>query len=377
MAPTGVLFVTAGGERGGAETVLLTLLRHLDRDRFRPRVCCLAAGPFETELARVAGVEVVAAPVRGLRHLRSGWRAVARLRELVRARGIALVHSNGTGAHLYGGVAARLERVPAVFHAHDLLDGGWSGQGLVNGVARWLPAAAVVTPSRFLARAVDGLVRAPVHTILNGVEAPGEAAPPAAGRSVVWCGRLQRWKGAHVFLEAAARVRRVRPGTRFVIVGGALFGLETGYVQSLAAQADALGLSDAVRFTGHLDDPAPELAAADLVVHSAIRPEPFGLVLVEAMLAGRAVIASAAGGPLEIVEPGETGLLVPPSDADALAAAMLSLLDDDARRAAMGAAGLARARAQFGAEAMARGFERLYEDLLGTGTQGTGSREDA
>jgi glycosyltransferase involved in cell wall biosynthesis len=95
------------------------------------------------------------------------------------------------------------------------------------------------------------------------------------------------------------------------------------------------------------------------------------------MLAGRAVVASAAGGPLEIVEAGETGLLVPPGDADALAAAMLSLLDDDARRAAMGAAGLARARARFGADAMARGFERLYADLLGAGSRVTGAREDA
>ena len=306
-APPGVLFVTAGGARGGAEAVLLTLLRHLDRTRVRPHVCCLATGPFEAELARLPALEVTAAPVRGLRHLGSGWRAVTRLRALVRERAIALVHSNGTGAHLYGGVAARLEGVPAVFHAHDLLGGGWSGQGLVNDVARWLPAAAVVTPSRFLAQTLDGLVRAPVHTIANGVDAPAgaAAAAPAAGKTVVWCGRLQRWKGAHLFLEAAARVRRARPDTRFVVVGGALFGLEPGYAQTLDARAAALGLADAVRFTGHLDDPAPELAAAALVVHSAIRPEPFGLVIVEAMLAGRAVVAPAEGGPAEIVESGD------------------------------------------------------------------------
>ena len=381
MEPPGVLFVTAGGERGGAEAVLLTLLRHLDRTHFRPHVCCLATGPFEAELARLPGLEVTAAPVRGLRHVRSGWRAVARLRALVRERAIALVHSNGTGAHLYGGVAARLERVPAVFHAHDLLEGGWSGQGLVNGFARRLPAAAVVTPSRFLARTLAGRVRAPVHVIVNGVDAPDGtvvAAPaPAGGKTVVWCGRLQHWKGAHVFLDAAARVHRARPGTRFVVVGGALFGLETGYAQALGARAAALGLSDAVRFAGHLDDPLPELAAANLVVHSAIRPEPFGLVIVEAMLAGKAVVAPAEGGPAEIVEPGTTGLLVPPRDSDALADAVVSLLDDDGRRAAMGRAGRARARERFGADAMARGFERLYADLLGPDGTRAGDREDA
>ncbi len=381
MAAPGVLFVTAGGERGGAETVLLTLLRHLDRARFRPVVCCLATGPFEAELARLPGLEVTAAPIRGIRHVPSGWRAIARLRALVRERAIAVVHSNGTGAHLYGSVAARIERVPAVFHAHDLLGGGWSGQGLVNAVARRLPAAAVVTPSRFLARTLEGRVRAPVRTIPNGLDAPaGTAAAvpaPRTGRTVVWCGRLQRWKGAHVFLEAAAQVRRARPETRFVVVGGTLFGLDAGYAQELGAQATALGLSDVMRFTGHLDDPTPELAAADLVVHSAIRPEPFGLVIVEAMLAGKAVVASAEGGPAEIVEPGTTGLLVPPGDPDALARAMMVLLDDNGRRTAMGQAGLARARERFAAAAMARSFERLYADLQEAGVVRPREDEDA
>jgi len=366
--PVGVLFVTASAERGGAEAVLRTLLAHLDRSRVHPRVCCLSPGPFEAELGRIEGLDVVTARVRGFRHAGDGWRAVRRLRALISQRGPSVVHANGIAAHIYGGLAARLEGVPAVFHLHDTLAGGWSGQGLVNAVARRVPAAAIVTPSRFLADRV-GPTRSRVVVIPNGVEEPpADTAPPAAARdgtarTVVWCGRLQRWKGAHVFLAAAARVCRHRPDTRFVVVGGTMFGLEPDYARELDRLAAREGLGGAVRFTGHLTDAWPELRRADVVVHSAVRPEPFGLVVVEAMLAGRAVVASAAGGPAEIVEDGATGLLTPPGDADALAAAIERLLDDDELRARLGRAARAAARARFSARGMASRFEDLYDSL--------------
>lgn len=375
-----VLFVTAATERGGAEAVLRALLVHLDRSRVHPVVCCLRSGPFETELRRIEGLDVVTAPVRGFRHAGAGWRAVRRLRGLIGERGVAVVHANGIAAHVYAGMAARLEGVPAIFHLHDVLAGGWSGQGLVNAVARRVPAAAIVTPSRFLADRV-GPTRSRVVVIPNGVEEPpADTAPPDAvrdgtARTVVWCGRLQRWKGAHVFLDAAAHVHRRRPDARFVVVGGPLFGLEPDYAAGLERLAARDGLGGAVRFTGHLADAWPELRRADVVVHSAVRPEPFGLVVIEAMLAGRAVVAAAAGGPTEIVEDGVTGLLTPPGDAGALAQAIEHLLDDDARRASMGRAGRARARELFGADRMARRFEALYQDIAGM-TSRTRERRD-
>jgi len=376
------MFVTAGGERGGAETVLLTLLRRLDRSRFQPLVCCLSLGPIQSELARLDGVEVFTAPVPAFRHARAGWRAVRRLRALIGDRKVALVHANGTGAHLYAGVAARLAGVPAIFHAHDLLERGWSGQGLVNRLALRVPASAVVTPSRFLAASLEGRTRAAVVAIANGLEEPRSYGRPTvttetapAPKTVAWCARLQHWKGAHVFLEAAARVRRTRPDTRFVVIGGSLFGLEPGYDAELRRRAAAEDLAGAVRFTGHVDDPTPELAGADLVVHSAIRPEPFGLVIVEAMFLGRAVVAAGVGGPAEIVEPGVSGMLVAPDDPVALADAVDQLLGSDARRAAMGEAGRARARALFGAATMARRFESLYLQVLASGAR-SGERRD-
>jgi glycosyltransferase involved in cell wall biosynthesis len=133
-----------------------------------------------------------------------------------------------------------------------------------------------------------------------------------------------------------------------------------------------LDLESAVRFTGDQDRTAPFLAGADVVVHSSRTPEPFGLVVLEAMLAGRAVVAPAAGGPLEIVEPGVTGLLVPPGDASGLAAAILTLFRDPSLRLRMGAAGRARARGLFSAGAMTRRFEELYAALVERADAGRG-----
>lgn len=378
--PLAVLFVTAAGERGGAETVLRTLLRHVDRARVRPVACCLGHGPFEAELRQIAGLDVVTVPVRSFRHIGEAWRTVRRLRAIIRERRVAVVHANGTGAHLYVSPAAKLEGVPAVFHVHDLLEGSWSGQGLVNALARLAPAAALVTPSRFLAVHLGRSMRTPIIVIPNGVEEPASdriqsaTSVSASVRTVVWCGRLQRWKGAHVFLDAASLVHESQPDTRFVVVGGTLFGRDREYASELRALVGQRALDGAVRFTGHLADPWPELVQADLVVHSSVAPEPYGLVIVEAMLAGKPVVAAADGGPTEIVDPGVTGLLVTPGDANALAEALVVLLTDEERRTEMGRAGRARARTLYGADVMVRRFEALYGDLAGA-AEVTGERQ--
>ena len=377
-----VLFVNAGAERGGAEVILLTLLRHLDRERFPPHVCCLRDGPFVNELRREARVEVTVVPSGSFRQVRKGLEAVTRIHALAVARHVALVHANGTGAHIYGGLAARRAGVPHIYHVHDVPEAGWNGQGMIGRLARMVPAAVTITPSRFLA---ERLAQRPVRSarivhVANGLDAPAasrraaeltfgpatETKAQAADRApvAVWCGRLQRWKGAHVFIRAAAIARQAVPSARFVIVGGTLMGLEPEYESDLRALVHTLGLESAVQFTGQQADVWPYLAQADVLVHSSIAPEPFGLVMLEAMLAGKPVIASADGGPLEIVEPDRTGLLVPPGDALALGAAIARLLDDSAARARMGAEGRRRAELHFSATAMTKRLEELYEGVL-------------
>jgi glycosyltransferase involved in cell wall biosynthesis len=184
--------------------------------------------------------------------------------------------------------------------------------------------------------------------------------------------RLDEWKGVDVFIDAAARIAAVRPDVQFVVVGGAIIGQEA-YARSLEAHAEGVGLAGRMHFTGWTYGPAdmPEVhRALDIAVLASSEPEPFGLVVVEAMATGVPVVATAQGGPAEIVIEGVTGLLVPPRDPDAMAAAVLSLVDDPAAAARMGAAGRARACERYSAVQYLAGVRAVYDSVLGTPAQG-------
>src|SRR6185437_10517970 len=133
-------------------------------------------------------------------------------------------------------------------------------------------------------------------------------------------GRLQRWKGQDVFIAA----------------GGATFGFEADYAEGLKTAAAVPELEGRVTFTGFRTDVARLMAACDVVCHTSRVPEPFGLVIVEAMALGRAVIATAGGGPSEIISSPQEGVLIAPDDPRALAATMRELIDDPDRRARLG-----------------------------------------
>jgi glycosyltransferase involved in cell wall biosynthesis len=173
-------------------------------------------------------------------------------------------------------------------------------------------------------------------------------------------GRVSSWKGQDIFLRAMARI----PGARGVIAGGALFD-EKPYEDALRALAHELRVEDRVTFAGHVDDPMTLMAACDVVAHCSTAPEPSGRVIVEAMFAGTPVIGSDAGGVREFILPGETGLLTPMKDVDALVAAILRYLEepDWARQVAMHAR--ARAHENYSSSATVAGFQRAVAGLAG------------
>jgi glycosyltransferase involved in cell wall biosynthesis len=382
-----VLFVCSGPEAGGAEVVLADLLRGLDHSEFRPLVACLHEGPFADRL-RSVGLPVEITQAGRISDRAGGDVTVNELRQLIRRAGVRLVHCNGTNAHLYGARAAKAECVPSVYHLHDAAGLSLSLQGLVQAYALALPSSAVVTPSRFVAHSLPWAWRMAhdVHVIPNGIDSRAvvrRAVTPESPSTfrredrpvVVWCGRLQRWKGAHVFMRAASLVAAEFPSATFVIVGGTLFGLEPEYPSELCTLAGSLGLGDRIRFVGQQPDGLPWMAAADLIVHSSIRPEPFGMTVLEAMAAGKAVIASAAGGPAEIVLPDKTGLLVTPNDPQALAAAMRRLLADPQARVRLGEAGRERA-ANFSVASQVERFAALYR-AIAAATPAVGRKQPA
>lgn len=397
-APCRVLYLNHGAKLSGAELALRRLLGALDRGRVTPVVAFGEDGPMREAMLR-AGVETHVLPlaesVREVRKDTLGFRTLlpgrrlaaavayaAQVARFARRQGVQLIHSNTIKAHLYGALAGRLSGLPVVWHLRDLMDESYFPASVVRGMrwgARHLPTHIIAVSGEVRDRlhlngrghratvVHDGLGAEELTTTLgDGADDDDEAAAPGFSSPVRVgiVGRVARWKGQHVFLEAAAGVVRAGFDAEFQVVGAPLFG-EAAYESELRAQTERLGLGGRVRFLGFRHDVPAVIRGLDVLVHASISGEPFGQVIIEGMAAGKPVIAAAGGGVPEIVTHGENGLLTPMGDAPALTAALLSLLADPARARRLGRAGRAHVRRHFTAEAGARRVEGIYRAVVG------------
>ncbi len=187
---------------------------------------------------------------------------------------------------------------------------------------------------------------------------------PADAPLLVLAGRISPWKGQHIFVEALAHVRETHPDVYGVIVGLAEEADGPGYARRVQAQAEALGLGQHLHMAGFRADIPQVLAAADVVVHCSVKPEPFGRVIIEGMAAGRPVVASALGGAAEIIADGVDGLLTPAGDPAVLAAALLRLLADPDQRERLGQAGRSTVARRYQVDAHVRAVHAFYERVL-------------
>lgn len=253
-------------------------------------------------------------------------------------------------------LVARLDSKKVVAHIHEI------PTGLARRVLAQLVRsshAALLFNSRATSSAFPSApdrFRTVVH---NGVPGPAQAEPPrfAAGDRlrVLMLGRINDWKGQDLLVEALHLIPPdVRTNMDVRVVGDA-FGDQPHRVD-LEAQIVRLGLADQIALEGFVADPTPHLVWADVVVVPSRKPEPFGLVAIEAMAHARPVLAAAHGGLMEIVEHGRTGLLFEPNNVKALSTALMSLVSDPLRCAEMGAAGRKTFEARFTDKAFERNF---------------------
>jgi len=364
-----VLYFTDNREFGGTENMMLTIFAGLDRSRWQPVLVHRPAGGFERldKLALEAGVRVWAMPeMSGGRD--AGW--VLRVARLFRAEDASVFHAHRTEANqgAYGVLAAIAARLPAVVvtqhHLNVTYASGRRAQEMLvsAGVDRF------ITVSHEVARNLRPRCLFPgrIQVIHNGIDLRPFGRPPnselrrvlnkGTGRPIVLCvSRLEPTQKGLRFLVSAARMV---PEAQFILAG------EGEERAALEAQAKELGVADRVTLLGYWEDLPDLMASCDLFVLPSLC-EGFGLVIAEAMASGRPVVASAIGGVNEVVVDGETGLLVPPGDPDALAAGIRRVLSDPALAERMGAAGKLRAHREFSAETMIRRTTELYEKLLG------------
>ncbi len=343
-----------------------------------------AGGRLEPEL-EAAGGEIIRLPVDSKNPLVMA-RNVAALVDIVRARGVDIVHARSRAPAWSALIAARRCGKPFVTTYHGVYNArnplkrfynsAMARGDIVIANSEYTRAHVIaehgLAPERIVAipRGIDearfdpGHVSAEAVAELRAAWLAGEKG--AAPRSVlaVLAARLTRWKGQHVLIKAAAHLESRRPGVLKVVLAGDAQG-RTQYEAELRAAAVAAGVSEAIAIVGHVDEIELALSAADVVVAPSLEPEAFGRSAIEAGAMQRPVIAAAHGGTRETIVDGETGLLVPPGDASALATALESLIDmsPDAR-AAMGARARTRVLGRYTTRAMQAATLDVYDQLL-------------
>lgn len=404
-----VLYIDLAPSPGGSIHSLHQLVSHLDRSEVQPSVALSVLLDFDAFDRLGIPVRRVrtpwwegpgAGPVDRLRRGPVGermrrpgiqgrlWHRLGDLRRLGRdllpaARTLAQVYRQARPdlVHLNDAIplvrpallASRWTGVPALVHARSfLLPTAFDRRALTPAIAGMIfisravaeaqlaalprrPASCVIPNALDLTQFDDAVDATPVRAELG--------IPPGVPL-VGMVGRIAPWKGQLVFVEAMARLHRRRPDLYGVIVGAAEGASGERYRQAVSDRIAALGLAERLYLVGHRRDVPRLMAAVDAVAHCSVQPEPFGRVIIEGMAAGRPVVASAAGGSVEIITDGVDGLLTPPNDPDALAAALERLLADRNLARRLGQAARQTVASRYRIDQHAAAVQAFYDDLL-------------
>jgi glycosyltransferase involved in cell wall biosynthesis len=358
-----ILVTVPWAERlGGAEAMLQSILDGVSETDHEIELVFFQAGPWPDELA-AAGFRVEVVTTGRLRDVHRLISSIVRLARLFRRRRPDLILDWAPKTHLYGGPAALLAgmRDRVLWWQHGIPTDHW-----MDRCATLLPAIAVGCSSRAAAREQARLFPSRrTFVVTPGTRVPQTDSPrvlaelSASAPVVGVVGRLQPWKGQHRLLAAQALLRERGQDLHVVIVGGDAYGLSSDYAESLPSLVGVLGLSDAVTMTGQVPDAGPYIERMDILVNVS-DDEPFGIVLLEGMARGVAVVAVNSGGPPEIIEDRQTGLLARSGEPSDLADTLGMLLASPEMRRDLARAGQERFLRDFTDVAMR---ERFFEAL--------------
>ena len=378
-----ILYLDSGSGIGGGQRSLLLLLDLLDKERFTPFVGCLGDSSFAMEVEKTAASviplslpaahnktdKVKRFTVRDLLEDFRQLRVIIELHRIVKRHAIDLIHANSLSVALLGGIVARLNRIPILMHKRYATSYGVLDRFcerllhrviLVSEATRWDFASAEKQTLIY-----NGVDLGAFQASREEVEVLRRELFSAAPNTAVLVGvvtRITPEKGIHVLVNAMRELQN-RIDIKLLIVGGPYFERDVAYMDTLKQKVADLGIEDSVTFTGFLSDTRIVTSLLDIVLVPSIIPEACPRTIIEAMAVGKPVIATPLGGSKELVTP-ETGILVPPEDASAVADAIATLVTDPERLTAMGSAARDRAVQLFSSQKNTALTEAVYTELL-------------
>jgi glycosyltransferase involved in cell wall biosynthesis len=371
-----ILYINTPTFLGGAEISLLTLMSHLDRQRYVSVLLTKGEGGL-TERARRDGTMVLRQTFEWPRW-RKPWKfpgSVLQIIRTMRSQSVSVVHTNCDYSLRYASLACRVTGVPFVAHVRDFMR-AWFEAPHLDALKQ---AHRVVANSQATARACReaGIEPDKIRMIYNPVDVdffqqpvPDAAAQLRANLGIAAeelivgiVGQIAPIKGHEDFITAAYQLLDRYPSAHFVICGAAYTPQVQEFEDYLRQLIVQSGSSDRFHFIGFRDDVPAVLQALDVLVVPSWT-ESFGRVVVEGLAAGCPIVATCAGGIPEIIEDGVTGLLVPPKEPDMLADAILRLANDSSLRDQFRINGRSRAQ-DFGIQQHVDQVQALYDELLG------------
>ncbi|MFA6154214.1 glycosyltransferase family 4 protein [Mesorhizobium sp.] len=367
-----VLEVLGNAIVGGMENYVKNLIAHLPVDDFKVTVLC----PFESALTsqiRAQGHQVFIAPLRD----DPPWRTIEMICTLIRENDIDLLHAHLMNAHTVAAIAGKLTDTPTVATLH-----GMSLHPQEISVIRTTGSHTIVVCREAWSQAMAvGLASDSVSLVPNGIDL-AVYNPAAADRSILrnaigiapddvligFVGRLAWEKGPDKFVKAAEQILQHRPEVHFALVGTGLMEKE------LAAAIERAGIEGNVHLAGMWQDPSKVYPSLDLMLHTS-RADAMPLAILEAMASGVPVVAIGVGGVPELIEAGETGILIGtnewpgivseyPGDWDGVAKAALALIEHPERLQRMSAASVRRAAALYDIRQSAAATAQIFRQLM-------------
>ena len=384
MVKINILFLHAGAELYGSDILLLNLVKSLDKDKFNPLVILPTDGPLAQELERVPcrvrtfelGVlrRKYYNPLGFISRAYYIFTAVIKLLFIINREKIDIVYSN-TSAILAGALAARVCKKPHLWCVCEIIIEPkivWKALSFI--ISRYSTQVIAVSTAvkNHLCQGYknnESIVKVIPHGIdiskfssANDEKIRKEFKISDHSLLIGMIGRVNPWKGQGYFLEVAKEILKDYKDAKFMLVGDAFEGQEY-LMDQLIEKVKELEIEESVIFCKYREDEPDILAAYDIFVLPSILPDPSPHVVLDAMAASKPIVANAHGGVTEMVEDGDTGLLVPPNNPAAMSEAILKLIKDKRLRSSMGKRGRKRLEEKFSQQRFVREIEKLCLSL--------------
>ncbi|MFH1761856.1 MAG: glycosyltransferase family 4 protein [bacterium] len=378
-----VLYINSFTQMGGAEYSLLEIFRYLPHKEFKPILVCWGQGAL-TERAASMNVKCINLPspkgiekiTRNRPFLRIFWNlpfiigfftCILKLRKEIYKQRIDLVHTNNFKSLPLGLISTIFSDIPLVVHHRDIYP-KFSLATLFFIVLALKKKLRIICISKAVLQSLPGIALKKSEVIYNGVTRKQPAMTrsrllnelnlPENSRPVLYVGRIVPWKGVELLIKAFARVNTVLPDTCLLLVGSVMYW-DPAYLGELKTKVRALGLEKKILFTGHRENTEDYYANADILVLPS-KNEPFGRILVEAMLQKCPVLGLNEGGVPELIKHGENGFLIPSADPGDIAQSIISALSSRKLLARLGENGSAFALKHFTGERYVNQIQLCY-----------------